>query len=488
MWRRKKAKKYETRIGSHIRSLREEKELSIEELAERMNRTLQDEAGTGTGGIDASTVGQIELGEIDTPSAPVIAAFAVALDTSVDALEEKLGEGDEPGSGRFSEKEGRLKFLGSIEPRVTKQANGKFTMHDIPIFTLHERDGGKFDMHWMKKAIHKQKINRNKGFLPRLIIGHNDDDGVVEKPAVGALDGFYFNPADGWLYADYVDVPAGTVEEIKNGDWPGRSIECFPNDHEITALALLGGTPPFFRMPDIRYGADRKLSGPKLHYSLEGVSMFKNKKGKTKKAYVHEGDPEDADQRIEALVRRIVGEMLSGRMDAQDEHEDDERVDSMHEGEEHDDKKENAAMSAATQELSKKYKAVEAHASRLQSEVDELKTENERDRWVHKYTQLRVPASQMNIDEEVDFILELPESGRQKYFDKVTRHIPKPRGPQQVLDAQYIAVDADGDQAAIKAHYEDNKDKFPGDMMAAARDYRVRKANGTLGKTNGSAK
>lgn len=389
------------------------------------------------------------------------------------------------------EAEGRLEFLGAIEPRVTKQANGKFTLHDIPIFTLHERDGNKFDADWMNKTIAKQKANRLAGFLPRLIIGHNDEEGQgkVEKPAVGALDDFYFNEKEGWLYANYVDVPEDMVNQIKDGAWPGRSIEVYPEENEITALALLGGTPPFFKMPDIRFDDRQKMKGPKLHYSLETGPMPKDK---NKTDYLHEGDPEEVDERIKALVVETVNKVMA-EMRTQAAAHDDNRLDAAgHDDEETEEEKkkreEAEAMAASNPKLAEhyktmraEYKAMKGTATRLQTEVAELKADNERERWLHRYAALRLPEKQLDIAEEADFIMELPEKSREDYFTKVTRFIPSPQ-TKRVDTSKYAAGVVKGSQGemdAINAFYEKNKDKYRGKKHLAMRDFRAQQVAGT---------
>lgn len=85
------------RLGDRLRSLREEKELSLEEVAERASGLLEG------GAIEAGTIGQIERGDIETPSDPVLGALAQVLGTSKEALENLIASGEEPGEGRFDD-------------------------------------------------------------------------------------------------------------------------------------------------------------------------------------------------------------------------------------------------------------------------------------------------------------------------------------------------------------------------------------------------
>jgi len=75
------------RLGERIRARREELELSLEEVIERM---------PGTAPISASTLGQIERGDIVRPPDEVLQAIAEALDLPFSELE-RLAEADEEG-------------------------------------------------------------------------------------------------------------------------------------------------------------------------------------------------------------------------------------------------------------------------------------------------------------------------------------------------------------------------------------------------------
>lgn len=73
----------QSRLGSFIRRRREEMDMSTSELAEQTP-------------VTESTINDIERGEIEIPSQPVLAAIARALNVRVSQLENLLPAGAEP--------------------------------------------------------------------------------------------------------------------------------------------------------------------------------------------------------------------------------------------------------------------------------------------------------------------------------------------------------------------------------------------------------
>ncbi len=90
-------KSYYTAIGDRIRALREERGISLEDLAAQVSASVDKE-------FTASTVGQIERGEIEVPSDPAIGAFARAFgDVDKEDLLRLIPKGEEPlEEGRFA--------------------------------------------------------------------------------------------------------------------------------------------------------------------------------------------------------------------------------------------------------------------------------------------------------------------------------------------------------------------------------------------------
>jgi len=87
---------FQSRIGDRIRSLREGKDMSLDELATAISAKLSG------GSIAGNTLSQIETGSIAVPSAPVLSAIASVLGVGVGTLEGLLPSGEEPiEGGRF---------------------------------------------------------------------------------------------------------------------------------------------------------------------------------------------------------------------------------------------------------------------------------------------------------------------------------------------------------------------------------------------------
>ena len=141
------------------------------------------------------------------------------------------------------------------EHKFTKNDDGTFNILDVPIFELGEHRGVKYDANWLTEALSNfDSLKTDKKFLPRVIVGHTTKDS--EKPAVGFLDNLKTQGRT--VYADLTKLAQKTFDEIKNKAWPSRSVEVNPNKKKFTALALLGGSEPYFPFEpiDVKFKAD----------------------------------------------------------------------------------------------------------------------------------------------------------------------------------------------------------------------------------------
>ena len=141
------------------------------------------------------------------------------------------------------------------EHKSTKNDDGTFNILDVPIFELGEHRGVKYDADWLTEALGNfNSLKTDKKFLPRVIVGHTTKDS--EKPAVGFLDNLKLQGRT--VYADLVKLAQKTFDEIKNKAWPSRSVEVNPDKKKFTALALLGGSEPYFQFEpiDVKFEAD----------------------------------------------------------------------------------------------------------------------------------------------------------------------------------------------------------------------------------------
>lgn len=382
----------------------------------------------------------------------------------------------------------QLIYREGFKPRVTEQDNGKFTVHRVPIFMEHDDRGWDCDAEWMRGAVKKQQQNSKKGFLPRLFVGHTDKDNPNEKPVVAFLDNFTHSTSTGTLYADFTDVPSELIEQFKDNNWPGRSAEVFPEEHEITAVALLGGTPPFFKLPDLQLNSKRKHAGAPVLYAMEVKTMSdKNKKGTQ---YMDEATREEVVQIVDEAVAPIVekldkvlsSEQFAGHGD--DDKKKNPEHNALHDPEEDARKKreEEDAKKMANSKIAEKYDKLQKNNDALTTRLVELEDANERGSWARQYAEERIPAGRLDIKEHVDFIMSMPSALRETYFSKSLKNL---QGP--ATEATHLADAAQaagcgkgsvGEAQAISQFYQENKDRFGGDMMAATREYRVQLAQG----------
>ena len=141
------------------------------------------------------------------------------------------------------------------EHKSTKNEDGTFNILDVPIFELGEHRGQKYDQKWMTEALSNfTSLKTEKRFLPRVIVGHTNDK--EEKPAVGFLDNLKLQGKT--VVADLVNLAQKTFDEIRTKAWPSRSVEVNPLKKKFTALALLGGSEPYFQFEpiDVKFEAD----------------------------------------------------------------------------------------------------------------------------------------------------------------------------------------------------------------------------------------
>lgn len=127
-------------------------------------------------------------------------------------------------------------------------------IHDVEIFKLGNHKGFDFNKEWAEKALANFNSEKQNDYLPSVIIGHNKPGGE-EKPAKGFMDNLRVN-AEGVVISDISKVPPATFESMKNREYPHRSVEVNPQKHKFTALALLGGTPPYHKLPVMEFHDD----------------------------------------------------------------------------------------------------------------------------------------------------------------------------------------------------------------------------------------
>jgi len=125
------------------------------------------------------------------------------------------------------------------------KASNKYTILDLPIFKLGKHKGFPYTKDWAEKTIKNHEGLAKDGYLPSVILGHNDGKG--EKPSKGLLKNFRLK--NDTIHVDIANIAPKTLETLKDGEFPHRSVEVNPKAGRFTALALLGGTTPYHKLP-----------------------------------------------------------------------------------------------------------------------------------------------------------------------------------------------------------------------------------------------
>lgn len=128
------------------------------------------------------------------------------------------------------------------EHQAVAGEDGTYSILAVPVFELGEHKGFDYSKSWAQEAISKFLELKEKNRLPRLILGHTEPG--YEKKAVGFLDNLQLKGKQ--IIADLVKIKEEIFNEIKDMEWPGRSAEVNPEKKKFTALALLGGSEPYF--------------------------------------------------------------------------------------------------------------------------------------------------------------------------------------------------------------------------------------------------
>ncbi len=134
--------------------------------------------------------------------------------------------------------------------KTSKNDDGTINVHDLEIFKLGKHRGFEYDDEWADAAVAYHAEKEASGNLPSVIIGHNN--GKEEKPSKGFLSKIRKNGDT--IVANITKINPETFESLKKREFPHRSVEVNPQERRFTALALLGGTPPYHKLPVMEFG------------------------------------------------------------------------------------------------------------------------------------------------------------------------------------------------------------------------------------------
>ncbi len=137
---------------------------------------------------------------------------------------------------------------------------GKKCIKRVPIFKLGIIRGFAYDAAWAERAKTRMQELAAGDYYPPIIIGHNGlSSEIAEKEALGFMKNIDYvldpgNTTDdprGTFYADMDDLSDYGEYVIKEKKYPSRSVEIQNERAEFSALALLGGTAPHFKFPQL---------------------------------------------------------------------------------------------------------------------------------------------------------------------------------------------------------------------------------------------
>lgn len=141
--------------------------------------------------------------------------------------------------------------------KTQKNEDGSYDILSVPIFKLGKHRDFNYDQDWFDKTKANHENDEQNDYYPPVIIGHND--GKDEKPARGFLKNLQLSGEN--VLADIIKIPGKIFDQLKERAYPNRSVEVKPQAHKISALALLGGTEPYHKLPLLEiFGQDKEDS------------------------------------------------------------------------------------------------------------------------------------------------------------------------------------------------------------------------------------
>jgi len=141
--------------------------------------------------------------------------------------------------------------------KSTKKENGKYAIEKVPVFQLGNFRDFEYSLDWADLMLLRMKQRQENGYYAPVIIGHNGfGSELKEKEVIGFMNNFSVEAMApntdgmiGTIYCDIDDVPESAIGDIVDMKYPYRSVEVRSSSAEFTALALLGGTEPYFKFP-----------------------------------------------------------------------------------------------------------------------------------------------------------------------------------------------------------------------------------------------
>ena len=135
-----------------------------------------------------------------------------------------------------------------------RNKNGTYKFRNIDVFAetvRKDKTTGKsyhFDRDFLASIVKTFQEERDRGFYPPFKIGHDQED----EANVGVITDIRMEDVKGvpTLFADVDNIPHDKFVFCAQGRFPYRSVEIpDPTVPRVSALSLLGNTPPYFKFP-----------------------------------------------------------------------------------------------------------------------------------------------------------------------------------------------------------------------------------------------
>lgn len=164
---------------------------------------------------------------------------------------------------------------------IQPDGDNLFRINNVPVFQAYSHPkrppvDEKFldDMvlsFWSMRDACSSEFGDDYCWLPKVHIGHTDDRDMTERPVGAFVDNL--RRIGNTLYCDIRFVERDLLDTLRKGAFPDRSIELDYDNRRLISVALLGATPPFFKLPQMRQFSDSKdaskLSGAVARFSQD---------------------------------------------------------------------------------------------------------------------------------------------------------------------------------------------------------------------------
>jgi hypothetical protein len=189
-----------------------------------------------------------------------------------------------------------------------KQKDGRYDILGVDIFQLYKSERGEVSKNDAELILQGFADKKNKDWLPRVHIGHQDYASSANQKGIGYIDALRL--CGDTFFADIIDLSEEDFKAFINRKYPYRSVEYDPIQKEIVGLAMLESKPPHFEFPVMQlehYG--RKTSNIVI-FSTENIMPEEKIGEKIEETPVGEtpiGEKEEVDALLPEEIKGLRG-------------------------------------------------------------------------------------------------------------------------------------------------------------------------------------